>query len=312
MLRLGGRRLKSSSIYGKTKVPTQPSVSTQGLPLLLAQGSDVSFFASLALVPNLAGTRQSSDQPDHELDQPDGPKPSQKPMPGIPAEPTAAAGSTTQGADFSPPSEGRSGKGGGHAAPAGATKTIQSYFYKPSNSTAVQNLAASYGTLEPAGQARAASGLPNEVDLSGADEDSHRGEPSLAPPLAKVGRSGSTGAVGGGGAGDGRSLQQRFSHAVSSAGDQSAGQAQHGHRHVVQGRAQMAELADGGVGSADGEQAGSDREAVEKLHESLREAKALETQLRKELARANLERGSMETMVGPAPPCPTGNARVVV
>lgn len=256
-----------------------------------------SVFDFLAFVPHLAGTRQSSDQPDQEWNQPDGLKPSQKPMAGTPADHPAAAGSMAQGADFSPPSDGRSGKGGGQAAPGGATKTIQSYFYKPSNSTAVQNLAASYGTGEVAGQARAASGLPNEVDLSGADEDSHRGEPSLAQPIARIGRSGSTGTVGGGGAADGRSLQHRFAHAVSSAGDQGVGQAQQGHRQV-QSRAQGVGLAGGGMGSPDGEQAGTDQETVEKLHERLGDAKALEDQLRKELARANLERGSMETMVG--------------
>lgn len=213
--------------------------------------------------------------------------------------PVAVAGSIAQGADFSPPSGGRSGKGGGQVAPAGATKTIQSYFYKPSNSSAVQNLAASYGTGELAGQTRAASGLPQEVDLSGADGDNDRGEPSLAQPMAKIGRSGSTGTVGGGGAGDGGSLQHRFSHAVSS-GDQGVSQAQQGHRQV-QSRAQGVSLSGGGVGSADGEQAGSEQETVEKLHERLRGAKALEAQLRKDLARANLERGSMETMVGRAP-----------
>lgn len=223
-------------------------------------------------------------------------------MAGTPADPLAAAGSVAQGADFSPPSDGRSGKDGGQAAAAaaaGATKTIQSYFFKPSNSTAVQNLAASYGTGEVAGQARPASALPNEVDLSGADEDSHLGEPTFPQPMAKIGRSGSTGTVGGGGAGDGRSLQHRFSHVASSAGDQGLGQAQQGHRQV-QSRAQGVGSAVGGVGSADGEQAGTDQETVEKLHQRLRESTALETQLRKELARANLERGSMETMVGRA------------
>ena len=267
----------------------------------MVRSSDVGLLiASLASIPNLAGARQPSDQPDQEWNQPDGLRPSQKPVAGTPADPLAAAGSMAQGADFSPPSDGRSGKGGGQAAAAAAaTKTIQSYFYKPSNSTAVQNLAASYGTGEVAGQARPASALPNEVDLSGADEDSHRGEPSFPQPMAKIGRSGSTGAVGGG-AGDGRSLQHRFSHAASSAGDQGVGQAQQGHRQV-QSRAQGVGLAAESVGSTDGEQAGTDQETVEKLHERLREAKALETRLRKELARANLERGSMETMVGRVP-----------
>lgn len=274
----------------------------------MVRSSDAAFLASLAPVSNLAGARQSSAD-DQEWNQPDGLKPSQKYLAGTPADPLAGggvasvpppvAGSIAQGADFSPSSEGRSGRGGGQVAPAGATKTIQSYFYKPSSGTAVQNLAASYGAGEFAGQARAASGLPNEVDLSGADGDSNRGEPSLAQPMAKIGRSSSTGSVGGGGAGDGRSLQHRFSNAAASAGDQGVGQAQHGHRHA-QNRALGSGLAGGGVGSASGQQAGSEQETLERLHESLKEAKALEAQLRKELARANLERGSMETMVGRA------------
>lgn len=44
--------------------------------------------------------------------------------------------------------------------------------------------------------------------------------------------------------------------------------------------------------------AGSEQESLEKLHDRLREAKSVERELRNELARANLERGSMETMVG--------------
>ena len=253
---------------------------------------DAASLASLTLMPDLAGARQSADQPDQVWNQA-----SQNPVAGTPADAVAAAGSVAQEADFSPSSNGRSGKGGGQVVPAGATKTIQSYFYKPLNSTAVQNLAASYGTGEVDGQARAASGLPNEVDLSGADEDSHRGEPTFPLPMAKVGRSGSTGPVSGGGVDDGRSLQHRFAHAVSSAGDQGVGQAPQGYR-PAQSRAQGIGSAGGDVGTADGEQVGSDQDTVEKLHERLREAKALETQLRKELARANLERGSMETMVG--------------
>lgn len=268
-------------------------MSTRFFATVAVQCSDIAFLASLAFLPNLAEARQSPDRPDQEWNQP-----SQKPVAGTPADALTAAGSMAQGADFSPPSDGRSGNGGGQAAPAGSTKTIQSYFYKPSNSTAVQNLAASYGTGEVAGQARAASALPNEVDLSGADEDSLRVESSFPQPMATIGRSGSTGTVGGG-AGDGRPLQHRFSHAVSSTGDQGVGQAEQGHRQT-QGRAQGAGSAGGGVGSADGEQAGANQEMA-KLQERLREATALETQLRKELARANLERGSMETMVGRAP-----------
>lgn len=228
-------------------------------------------------------------------------------MAGAPSDPlagggggvaaSAAAVGTTHGAEFSPSSDGKGGKGGGQLAQAGATKTIQSYFYKSSNGTAVQNLAASYGAGELGGQTRAVSGLPKEVDLSGADGDSSRGEPSYAQPVARVGRSGSTGTVGDGGGGDGRSLQHHFSNALSSAGDGDVvGQPQQGHQQG-QSRAQAVALVGGGVG-ANGPQTESGQESVEKLRERLREANALEAQLRKELARANLERGSMETMVG--------------
>jgi len=254
---------------------------------------------------DVAGIRQPSDRHGQGWNQPDGPKQSQKPVAGPPSDPPAGGGGgaaapggagASHGAEFSPSSDGKSGRGGGQLAPAGASKTIQSYFYKPSNGTAVQNLAASYGAGELGGQARAVSGLPQEVDLSGADGDSCRGEPSNAQPIARIGRSDSTGG------GDGRSLQHRFSSAVSSAGDGGFGQPQQGHQKG-QSRAQAVALAGGGGGSSDGTQAESGQESVEKLQERLREAKAVEAQLRKELARANLERGSMETMVGRARYC---------
>lgn len=179
--------------------------------------------------------------------------------------------------------------------PAGATKTIHSYFFKPSNGTAVQNLAASYGTGEPAGQT--VSVLPKEYDLSGADGDSFRGEPSNAQPMARVGRSGSTGTIGGGGGADGKSMPHRLSFAVQSAGDERVSPAQRG-QPQSQSRTQAVGSAGAGGGSVESVQTGVEQERVEKLQGNLREAKALEVQLRKELARANLERASMETMVG--------------
>ncbi|CAM9499039.1 unnamed protein product [Pylaiella littoralis] len=249
------------------------------------------------------GARQPFDRPGQGSTQPDSSKQSQKPLAGASADrlavggvafvPPPAVGSTAHGADFSPSSDSKSDKGGGQVAQTGATKTIQSYFFKPSIGTAVQNLAASYGTGESAGQT--ASVLPKEYDLSGADGDSCRGESSHARPMAIVGRSGSTGTISGGGGTDGKSMQHRFSHAVQSAGDQGVGQAQHGHPQA-QNRKLVIGSAGGGGRGADGVQAGVEQGILENLQESLREAKAVEIQLRKELARANLERGSMETM----------------
>lgn len=244
--------------------------------------------------------------------QPDGLKHIHKPVAGAASDPPAGGGGgaaapaaavgATHGAEFSPSSDGKSGKGGGQLTQAGATKTIQSYFYKPSNGTALQNLAASYGAGELGGQTHPVSGLPQEVDLSGADGDSSRGEPSHAQQIARIGRSGPTGSGGGGGGSDGRSLQHRFSSAISSAGDGGVGQPQQGCQQG-QSRAQEITLVGGGTGSADATQTEIGQESVEKLQERLSEAKAVEAQLRKELARANLERGSMETMVGRARYC---------
>lgn len=254
----------------------------------------------------VAGIRQSSDRPGQGWTQPDGSKQNQKPLAGTSDRlavgggalvPPPAVGSTTHGGDFSPSSDSKSGKGGGQVAPAGSTKTIQSYFFKPSNGTAVQHLAASYGTGELAGQS--ASVLPKEYDLSGADGDSCRGEPSHAQPMARVGRSGSTGTIGGGGEADGKSMQHRFSHAVQSVGEQGVSQAQPGHPQA-QSRTQAIGLAGACGGSTDDVQTGLGQARLEKLQDSLREAKALEIQLRKELDRVKLERGSMETMVGRA------------
>lgn len=255
----------------------------------------------------VAGTNQSSDRPGQGWTQSDGSKQNQKSLAGTYSDrlavgggalvPPPAVGSITHGADFSPSSDSKSGKGGGQGAPAGSTKTIQSYFFKPSNGTAVQNLAASYGTGELA--AHTASVLPKEYDLSGADGDGGRGEPSHAQPMVRVGRSGSTGTIGGGGEADGKSMQHRFSHAVQSVGDQGVSQAQPGHPQA-QSRTKAIGLAGASGGSTDDVQTGLGQDRLEKLQDSLREAKALEIQLRKELERAKLERGSMETMVGRA------------
>lgn len=249
---------------------------------------------------HVAGTRASSDRTSHRSDNPDGSKQHQT-VAGTSSDPPTGGDNTfalppsSISTDFSPPSGGRSGKGGGQAPPAAASKTIQSYFFKPSNGTAVQNLAASYGAGEVvAGQMRAASGLPQEVDLSGADGDSCRGESSFAQPIARIGRSGSTGSVRGG---DGRAAYHRLSHAAPSAGAEGVDQA---HQVSAQSRGQAVDPAGGGMARAAGANtglAGSEQD-LEKLHDRLREAKAVERELRNELARANLERGSMETMVG--------------
>ena len=186
------------------------------------------------------------------------------------------------------------------AGTAGTTKTIQSYFFKPSNGSAVQGLASSYGAGDPA--AAAPSRLPAEVDLSGADGDSHPGKPGQAQPIAKLGRSGSSGGLGNG-VGHGESLQRRFSHAAASAAEEqgSGQQAQQG-QCQAQDRGHTVGPAGGGGGSADGGNDGrsgsAQPDSVDKLNARLREAKTVEDQLRRELSRANLERSSMESMVG--------------
>ncbi|CAB1098920.1 unnamed protein product [Ectocarpus sp. CCAP 1310/34] len=254
--------------------------------------------------PGKSGARASSDRTSHRSDHADGSKQHQA-VAGTSSDPLtgddntfaphSSTISTAQGAEFSPPSGGRSGKGGGQAPPLAASKTIQSYFFKPSNGTAVQNLAASYGAGEvAAGQMRAASGLPQEVDLSGADGDSCRGEPSFAQPIARTGRSGLTGTVRGG---DGRAPHHRLLHAAPSAGDQGVDQAP---QVISQSRGQAVDPAGERMARAAGANigmAGSEQESLEKVHDRLREAKSVERELRNELARANLERGSMETMV---------------
>lgn len=221
-----------------------------------------------------------------------------------------------QSADLSPPGGGRSGKGtggtangagGGQAGVGGTTKTIQSYFFTPSNDSAVQALAACYGGGDAAGHAGAVSVLPREVDLSGADCDSLHVEPGKGQPVARLARSGSTGGQGiggqgggggGGGESDGGSPRHRPSHPVSSLGEHGPCQGQHG-QWQPQSRAQETILAGGGVGGGNGrEDTQVGHESMEQLSTRLREAEALAARLRKELDRANLERGSMESMVG--------------
>lgn len=217
---------------------------------------------------------------------------------GLPT-PAPPGSSAAQGGGLSPASGGRSSRGGGQAAAmAGTTKTIQSYFFKPSNGSAVQDLASSYGAGDPAAPSR----LPAEVDLSGADGDSHHGKPGQAQPIAKLGRSGSSGGLGNG-VGHGESLQRRFSHAAASTvEDQALGQQAQQGQCQAQGRGHAVGPPGGGGGSADGGNDGrsdsAQQDSVEKLNGRLREAKTVEDQLRKELSRANLERSSMESMVG--------------
>lgn len=253
-----------------------------------------------------AGLRLSSDRPAQGLDQPKGSKPNERSLAQTfsdaacgnvpPTPPPPPALNALQGADFSPPSGGRGGRGGGQPAQSGVTKTIQSYFFKPSNGSAVQNLASSYGVGDPLGQLRPASGLPRDVDISGADSESSRSEMGHDPQMARVGRSGLMGVLGGR-EGDGRtSNQHRFSQAgLPPVEGQGVGQA-HQEQRQAQSRGEAAGL--GGAAGKDSGQAGNDQANVEKLSTRLREAEALAARLRKELDRANLERSSMESMVG--------------
>lgn len=219
--------------------------------------------------------------------------------------PAPAFSSAHVGEDPSPAGDGKNGKGnGGHGGPGGSTKTIQSYFYRPSNTSAVRTLASSYGPLvDASGQSHALVGAPpgEEVDLSGWDGDSTSGQGeshqpgNSAPPVGRVGRTASTGmldsGVGGGGGGDTGSLQHR-SATLENEGT--------GHGQHEQGTARK--RGGSGVGSfagRDGSRKASNNESgVEGPGVTrLKEAEAQVAQLRKELDRANLERGSMELMV---------------
>lgn len=260
-----------------------------------------------------AGSRQSSDRSSLGLDQSQGPKQGQVSLTRTssdaltgnvgafppPPPPPPPAFNVAHGADYSPPSGGRSGKGGTQAAPASSTKTIQSYFFKSPNGSAVQNLASSYGAGDVADPSRAASGLPTDVDLGGADGEHGHGGLGYAEPMARVGRSGSTGELAGGGRGDGGPLHRRLSHAALPIGDHSTVQSPQGQWHAPS-RGQAAGLAGTEAASVVGDygaQAGREQQNIERLGARLSDAEALAARLRKELDRANLERGSMETMV---------------
>ena len=197
----------------------------------------------------------------------------------------------------------KAGGGGGQGGPGGSTKTIQSYFYRPSSASAVQNLALSYGAGDAIGQsyARGGGGSPGEeVDLSGIDGDSKNGhvEPvNFAQPQAqtvsKVGRTGSAGGMGSnggggtgnGGAGDVGSLQHS-SVALEKEQDQAISR-------------RRGENGGGGIAGREGLQRGlSERdEGGDALAARLREAEVQVARLKRELDRAHLERSSMESMV---------------
>lgn len=233
------------------------------------------------------GFRQPFDRPDPSV------------ASGVAHPPPAPTFSVAEGAELSPPSGGRGVKSGGHVMHPGTTKTIKSYFSKPSNSSAVQNLAASYGAGDPLGQTQSVSSLPKEVDLSSSDIDASHIEASHSLLAAREGRSNSTGGSTGGGGGEGVSLQRRFAHGASPAADSHVGQAYQGQRQA-QGHAHALGLASVGAGTLPGRdnvEGDKTHKDVEKLAVKLREAEALAGRLRKELDRAHLERGSMESMV---------------
>lgn len=248
----------------------------------------------------VAGTGHSCDRVAHGRDQSQAPKQSQhsktsdahaRSGASLPPPPPPAFNAAS-GADLSPSSGGKNGKGGGHAGLGAATKTIQSYFCKPANGSAVQNLAASYGAGDPAGPPNAPSVLPREVDLSGGDGQSQYCDAGYhVQPMAKVGRSSSSGRLGVGGGDSGRSLQ----HRVLAAEDQDVDQAQHGQGHAHGRVGHVGAM--GGNGGKEGAQVRDAQEDIERLTAKLQEAEALATKLQKELDRANLERGSMESMV---------------
>lgn len=214
------------------------------------------------------------------------------------------------GPESSPQSGARGGKsgaagyiaGGGHGGPAGVTKTIQSYFLKPSNGLAVQALAASYAG-EPEAMVNEGGGSPKEVVyLSGADDESLQGAERIQSRAAgKVDKISPTARAS---LAEGVSLHQGFLNVAS--GDQSGGQAQ--------GQGQKALFARGQGGSDVGSsRRGQDEkvkvqtnpghvpqvtpEAMENALGRLKEAENLAKRLQKDLDRANLERSGMESMV---------------
>ncbi|CAM9101773.1 unnamed protein product [Ascophyllum nodosum] len=262
-----------------------------------------------------AGHRQPSDRSAQGRDPSHGPKHSQQHSRTSDAHarggvalvppPAPALGSFQGGGEMSPAGDGKilkAGGGGGQGGPGGSTKTIQSYFYRPSSASAVQNLALSYGAGDAIGQsyARGGGGSPGEeVDLSGIDGDSKNGhvEPvNFAQPQAqtvsKVGRTGSAGGMGSnggggtgnGGAGDVGSLQHS-SVALEKEQDQAISR-------------RRGENGGGGIAGREGLQRGlSERdEGGDALAARLREAEVQVARLKRELDRAHLERSSMESM----------------
>lgn len=260
----------------------------------------------------VVGSRHSLDRTSQARDHVHGARPTQGAPARTASDAVSARGSgassppraftSTAGPECSP-SGLKSSKGGvavqgGVGAPTivgtvGAAKTIQSYFFKPSNGLGVQTLSARYGTGEGSGMTNGTTGLPREVDLSGTDDEKLQAEQGQSQTMARVGRSGSPGGMGGG-----ISLQQRFSHVASAAGDQGGGQGQ-GQRTTHNRGPDGASGAGGGVKAVDNEDAltAREQESLENAYAKLREAEALEKRLRKELDRANLERTSMESMV---------------
>lgn len=252
---------------------------------------------------NIAGSRPSSDRSAHGRDQVLGMKPVQGALARAASDAVAGNGSLpppVEGPACSPQSARRGGAGAAGAASGaqgGATKTIQSYFFKPSNGSGMQALAVSYASGETGGGG-------GEVDLSGVDDEKWDGEsvPSQGQhrTISRIGRNGSAGGVNGGNTVG--SLQHRFSNAAASAAiDQGVGQ---GHNRRQDGHSTAGGAGGAGVGGGVrvGEkmetQAAQGHESVEGLLARLRDAEALAKRLRKELDRANLERGGMETMVG--------------
>lgn len=217
--------------------------------------------------------------------------------------PAPASSSLHVGEEPSPAGDGKNGKGNsGHGGLGGSTKTIQSYFYRPSNTSAVRTLASSYGPLNDAsGHSHALVGAPpgEEVDLSGWDGDSASGHGESHPPgnsaqpVIKVGRTASTGMLGsgvgrGGGGSDTGSLQRRSATLENESTGHEQGSAR------KRGGSGVGSFAgrDGSHKALNNESGGEELAATR-----AKEAEAQVVQLRKELDRANLERGSMESMV---------------
>lgn len=174
----------------------------------------------------------------------------------------------------------------------GSTKTIQSYFRKPSSGFAAHALAASYAGGEPCTVASGSAGLSSEMDLSEVDEENpHEIEQSQGQAMGRISKSASAGRAGFSG---GVSLQQRFMHVASGDHDGDQGQG-HGPTHS---RRQGDTVA--GCSRLDGkdiEQPSPRQQDFEVVLEKLREAEAEMGRLHKELERANLECSGIQGMV---------------